>query len=62
MARGCIVEIANLWFDGTPVRTIAVEQEDPAAVTAAVRKLGLERFENVNYVKALKRFKGIPNA
>lgn len=62
VARGCIVEIANLWFDGTPVRTIAVEQEDPAAVTAAVRKLGLERFENVNYVKALKRFKGIPNA
>lgn len=56
---GCIVEIANLWFDGAPTRTIAVEHEDPAAVIGTVRQLGLERFENVNYVKALERFKGI---
>ncbi len=59
---GCIVEIANLTFDGAPVRTVAVEHEDPAVVVRTVRQLGLERFENVNYVKALKRFKGISNA
>ena len=59
---GCIVEIANLRFDGAPVRTVAVEQEDPAAVIATVRRLGLDRFENVNYVKALKRFKKFADA
>ena len=52
----CIVEIAELNFDGAPLRTIAVEMPDPARVMDTVRKLGLARYENVNYVKALKRF------
>jgi exopolyphosphatase/guanosine-5'-triphosphate,3'-diphosphate pyrophosphatase len=56
MINGCIVEIANLKFDGQPVRTVAVEMEDPAAVIKTVRELGLDGFENVNYLKALKRF------
>jgi hypothetical protein len=59
MINGCIVEIANLTFDGRPVRTVAVEMEDPAAVTRTVRELGLEGFENINYLKALKRFAGM---
>ena len=29
MINGCIVEIANLKFDGQPIRTVAVEMEDP---------------------------------
>ncbi len=57
---GCIVELANLTFDGTPIRTAAVEHEDPALVIATVRKLGLDRFPNTNYIKALKRFAGLP--
>ena len=57
---GCIVELANLTFDGTPIRTAAVEHEDPALVIATVRKLGLDRFSNTNYIKALKRFAGPP--
>ena len=56
---GCIVEVAHLKFDGTPIRTAAVEAEDPLAVLQTVRKLGLDGFENVNYVKALKRFQGL---
>ncbi len=59
MINGCIVEIANLKFDGTPIRTVAVEMEDPAAVGRTVRELGLDGFENVNYLKALKRFVGM---
>lgn len=55
----CIVEIADLTFDGTPTRTAAVEMEDPARVMATVRELCLDRFENVNYLKALKRFAGM---
>lgn len=56
MINGCIVEIAELKFDGRPVRTVAVEMADPDAVLATVRQLGLDGFENVNYLKALKRF------
>lgn len=59
MINGCIVEIADLKFDGRPIRTVAVEMEDPAAVIRTVRELGLDGFENVNYLKALKRFAGM---
>ena len=59
---GCIVELANLTFDGAPIRTAAVEHEDPALVIATVRKLGLAAFENINYIKALKRFAAVPAA
>ncbi|HOW45947.1 MAG TPA: hypothetical protein PK919_12370 [Candidatus Aminicenantes bacterium] len=59
MINGCIVEIADLKFDGAPIRTVAVEMADPAAVMRTVRQLGLEGFENVNYLKALKRFVGM---
>lgn len=57
--NGCIVEIADLAFDGRPIRTVAVEMADPAAVIRTVRELGLDGFENVNYLKALKRFAGM---
>jgi exopolyphosphatase/guanosine-5'-triphosphate,3'-diphosphate pyrophosphatase len=53
---GCLVEIADLTFDGTPIRTIAVEMADPEAVWHTVHALGLSAFDNVNYVKALQRF------
>lgn len=56
---GCIVELADLKFNGRPVRTVAVEMEDPARVMATVRKLKLADYENVNYLKALKRFVGM---
>lgn len=59
MINDCIVEMADLKFDGRPVRTVAVEMADPARVMATVRELCLERFENVNYLKALKRFAGM---
>ncbi len=59
MINGCIVEIADLKFDGKPIRTVAVEMEDPDAVIGTVRQLGLDGFENVNYLKALKRSVGM---
>ena len=59
MINGCIVEIADLKFDGKPIRTVAVEMEDPAVVSKTVGELGLAGFENVNYLKALKRFVGM---
>jgi response regulator RpfG family c-di-GMP phosphodiesterase len=58
--NNCIVEIANLKFDNEPIRTVAVEQEDPALVFQTVKMLGLDGFENINYLKALKKFARIP--
>ena len=58
--NNCIVEIANLKFDNHPIRTIAVEHEDPRLVWETVCMQGLDRFENINYLKALKRFAAIP--
>jgi exopolyphosphatase / guanosine-5'-triphosphate,3'-diphosphate pyrophosphatase len=56
---GCIVEIAEVAFDGVPFRTVAVEQEDPERVIATVRALRLERFENINYLRAMKSAVGM---
>ncbi len=59
MIDGCIVEIAQVGFNGRPFETIGIEHEDPALVMATVRKLGLTRYENVNYIRAMKRSEGI---
>jgi hypothetical protein len=59
MINNCIVEIADLSFDGRPIRTVAVEMEDPDNVLRTVRELKLDGFENINYLKALKKFAGM---
>lgn len=60
MIDDCIVEIADLRFNETAIRTIAVEMADPDLVMRTVNSLGLGDFENINYVSALKRFAGMP--
>lgn len=62
MIDDCIVEVADLQFDDTAIRTVAVEMADPDQVIRTVQRLGLEGFENINYVKALKRFAGVPSS
>lgn len=56
VVQGCVVEIADLLLNDHPIRTVAVEMEDPDRVAATVRDLGLDEFENINYVRALKKF------
>lgn len=56
--NGCKAEIADLRVDGEPIRTVAVEHEDPRVVSLTVHSLGLGRLENVNYIRGLKRLKG----
>jgi exopolyphosphatase/guanosine-5'-triphosphate,3'-diphosphate pyrophosphatase len=51
---GCIVEIAEVTFDGIPFRTVAVEQENPQLVMDTVRSFKLEKLENINYLRAMK--------
>jgi exopolyphosphatase/guanosine-5'-triphosphate,3'-diphosphate pyrophosphatase len=49
----CMAEVADLEVDGRVARTIAVESEDPSAVIAAVRRLGLDGQVNTNYPRGL---------
>ena len=49
------VEVTETLVDGAPSRTIAVKGPDADRVLAAAQVLGLDRFENVSYVKALQR-------
>ncbi len=55
----CIVEIAYVKFNEVPIQTIAVEHADPELVIKTVRKLGLDHYENINYIKAMKRQVGL---
>jgi exopolyphosphatase / guanosine-5'-triphosphate,3'-diphosphate pyrophosphatase len=50
---GCMAEIADLQVDGRGARTIAVESQDPSAVMAAVRGLGLDGRVNTSYPRGL---------
>jgi exopolyphosphatase/guanosine-5'-triphosphate,3'-diphosphate pyrophosphatase len=49
----CMAEVADLEVDGRVARTIAVESEDPVAVMAAVRSLGLDGQVNTSYPRGL---------
>ena len=57
--NGCITEIAHLLINGAAIQTVAVEQEDVNAILAALRQLGLTEYENVNYLRAIKRIIGL---
>ncbi|HYH92041.1 MAG TPA: hypothetical protein VD763_02690 [Candidatus Saccharimonadales bacterium] len=46
---GCTAEVSDVTADGQPIRTIAIEDEDPAAVVAAVRSVGLDGYVNTSY-------------
>ncbi|ABR47314.1 conserved hypothetical protein [Alkaliphilus metalliredigens QYMF] len=54
-----VVEIAEAQFNGIPMRTICVEHADPDNVMKIVRELGLEGFENINYITAMKKAVGL---
>jgi len=55
----CAAEMTEVAANGKNVRTLAIESEDPSSVIAAVRGLGLGRFENVSYPRGLKRLVGM---
>jgi exopolyphosphatase/guanosine-5'-triphosphate,3'-diphosphate pyrophosphatase len=50
---GCLAEVTDVEADGQRARTIAVESEDPAAVIAAVRSVGLHGRVNTSYPRGL---------
>jgi exopolyphosphatase / guanosine-5'-triphosphate,3'-diphosphate pyrophosphatase len=54
-SANCMAEVADLEVDGGVARTIAVESEDPSALLAAVRSLGLDDQANTGYPRGLWR-------
>jgi len=56
---GCSSEMTDVVADGKPIRTVAIELEDPARVLAAVREMRLDQFENISYPRGLKRLLGL---
>lgn len=56
----CITEIAEIKINGTSIKTICVESDDPEKVIEAKKILNINNDEeNVNYPLALKRFMGL---
>jgi len=56
---GCTAEITGVIANGKPIRTVAIEHEDPGRVLAAVREMTLDQFENISYPRGLKRLLGL---
>jgi hypothetical protein len=57
--NGCIAEVAQLLINGAAIRTVAVEHTDIGAILKAREMLGLQEYENVNYLRAIKRIIGL---
>ena len=57
--NGCISEIAELTVNGAAIKTIAVESLDVQAVLQARETLGLQEYENLSYLLAIKRILGM---
>lgn len=59
MVNGCITEYAELLINGAAIKTVAVESVDVPAILEARRSLGLDEYENINYLRAIKRIIGM---
>ena len=55
----CMAEIAELLINSAAIKTISVESIDVEAVLKAKERLGLQEYENVNYLLAIKRILGM---
>ena len=55
----CITEHAEILINGAALQTVAVESVDVPAILEAKRLLGLDEYENVNYLRAIKRVIGM---
>ena len=51
--EGCMAELSDITANGLPIRTIAVESENSAAIMRAIEALGLRGYANTNYLRAL---------
>ena len=57
--NGCIAETAEILINGAYIQSVNVESVDIDAILEAKEMLSLNEYENVNYLKAIKRVIGM---
>ena len=55
----CITELGEIQFNGAAQQTVAVESVDIEAILRAKNMLGLNEYENLNYLRSIKRVLGM---
>ena len=55
----CITELGEIQFNGATQQTVAVESVDIEAILKAKDMLGLNEYENLNYLRSIKRVIGM---
>ena len=57
--NGCIAEIGDVFINGAKIRTANLESVDVEAILEAKKMVGLEEYDNINYLMAIKRVTGL---
>ncbi len=57
--NGCIAELADVYINGAKIMTANLESVDVEAILEAKKMIGLNDYENVNYLLAIKRVIGM---
>ena len=55
----CIAEHGEIWINGAALQTVSLESVDVPAILEGKKMLGLDEYENVNYLRAIKRVIGM---
>jgi exopolyphosphatase / guanosine-5'-triphosphate,3'-diphosphate pyrophosphatase len=58
-AHGCVAELTDVVADDKKTRTVAIEDQDPTKVIAAVRAMGLDSYPNISYPRGLRQLIGM---
>jgi hypothetical protein len=55
----CIAELGDVYVNGARIRTANLESVDVEAIVEGMKMVGLEGYENINYLMAIKRVIGM---
>jgi len=56
---GCAAEVADVVINNSKIRTVCIRSEDTQKLNQTSKYLGIGSYENVNYIKAIKKVIGI---
>jgi len=57
--NNCLCELAEVYIDKSFLKTVAIESTEIAAILETKRMLQMDRYENLNYLAAIKLVLGI---
>ena len=55
----CIAELGDIYINGARIHTANLESVDVEAILEGMKMVGLEGYENINYLMAIKRVIGM---